>query len=236
MRLPLLIALLVAQPAIAADVSVAFSGQISSLTYADCQVFANGNCSQWAFSSIQSTDFLEGSVVSVDQAFTGSFGYDSNATMAPLIGDGFQGVYLNATTASSFSSSTLQLPNASFSSTATGNVSVVNGRDGYDALLIQDFYSNADFFVSMYTFQQDSTGTVFSSFALPTNLSMSAFNNNGFSFGFLRRADGDQVQISGSLSSINITSAVPEPSSTALLAAGLLAVVLNARARGRAQA
>jgi hypothetical protein len=228
MRILLSLALFVAQPVLAASVTVSYSGQVGSLTYADCQNFVNGNCTSWNFSSIQTTNFLAGSTIGVGQSFNGSFSYDSNAVMAPVSGDGFQGVYLNAVASSGFRSSTLTLPSISLSSTGGGNVSVVNGRDGYDALLVQDYYSNSNFFVSMKTFQLDSTGTVFSSFSLPTNLGMSSFNHNSFGLGMLRRADGDQVQLVGTLTSIVIAPAVPEPTTALLVGAGLLLLAVRA--------
>lgn len=70
----------------------------------------------------------------------------------------------------------------------------------------------------------DSSGTAFSSPSLPSSLNLSSFSYRQLSAGWLRQADGDQLLLSATLLSLDPVAAVSEPSSHALLAAGLLGI------------
>jgi hypothetical protein len=123
------------------------------------------------------------------------------------------------------------LPSAYLLSSGS-DISVVNDHNVYDALSLNSYYRNNDFFIWMQTFLLDSTGTVFSSFVLPTNLNMASFGNSMFKLAFIRNSDGDQVQITGALSSTTI-SEVPVPSAIWLFGSSLVwfCGVLSSQAR-----
>ncbi len=198
-----------------------YSGSVSSLTYADCTAFSNGTCSAWTFTPISSTDFIPGQMIAVNQQFSGSFIYNTSVT--PVISDdGFQATYLNSLSMATFAAPSFLLPSAVLpTAPSSGYFAVVDGRNGSDIFQLGSSYSAGDYFSNMYMSMVDPTGTVITGFTPPTSLQMSQFAYNTLQLGMLRRPDGDQVQLAGSITLISFATAVPEPGAAILMLLGV---------------
>lgn len=231
MKSLLLAAMLVlALPVSAQNIELNYSGSVTELVYADCQsLSAFGSCNSWSFASLSETNFLNGLSISVGDEFIGQFIYDTSAPRTAISNDGYQAIHLNGVTSSSLQIGDISLPATWLPYTKSGSYSIINDRNGYDAFYLQGIYSGTDWFTSTNLSLQDSSGTVYSGFDVPHSIDYSRFNANIFNLGFLRRSDGDQVQLYGSLNSAVIVTPVPELESFALMMTGM--VVLAGRIR-----
>lgn len=230
MKLLITVACAAVAPAFAATVTVTYTGKVDSITYADCKTFANSSCSAWDFSTATTAHGPAGAQVSTGEAFSGSFIYDAGALLSGLPGDGRQAVYLNAVTKAPFTAPHLRLPSAALPASGLGSVSVVDNRYGSDAFYIAQPFFSPQWYGQVSLYLGDSTGTLFNSFELPTNLQPASFNTNLFQVVLLYRPDGDQVHVRGALTSLSFASAVPEPSAWGLwLAGGLVAGAASRR-------
>lgn len=218
-----------ALPVYAVPVTVAYSGVVSRLMYANCVSFNAGSCSAWDFTSPLSSDFADGRNVEVGNTFAGGFAYESAAPLTAMSSDGFQAVHLNSVHDAHFQSNELALPTAALPSAGLGSFSVVNNRpiasSVFDSFYVNSVFSGGGWFASVEFHLQDSTGAAWSSFDVPLSLDFSSFNGNVFYVAFLRRSDGDQLHVHGDLTSVAFSSpvGVPEPASITLLLIGLLA-------------
>lgn len=234
MKLLSILAFAAVAPAFASTVTVTYTGKVDSITYADCKTFVNSSCSAWDFSTITTAHGPADAQVSTGEAFSGSFVYDTGAQLSGLPGDGRQAVYLNAVTQATFTAPNLSLPSATLPAFERGSVSVVDNRNGGDAFYIAQSFFSPQWFGQASLYLGDSTATVFNSFELPTTLQPESFNTHLFQVVLLYRPDGDQVHVTGSLTSLTFASAVPEPSVwMMLLAGGLVAGAASRRHVGR---
>ncbi len=230
MKSLLTLALVAAVPALAQATQVSYTGSVTSLTYADCTTFLNGGCTAWSFTPLQSTDFLAGQFIEVGQSFVGRFAYDESAPMTAVSADGYQAVFLNSVSQSAVATPTFSLPTASLPAAGLGSFSIVDGRFGWDSFFVMQSFSQGDWFANLIFDLQDSTGTIFSGFDVPTRLDLSQFDFMTFQIGMLRRSDGDQVQLHGAIASVSV---VPEPGTLALLLTGA-ALLAHQTRRARA--
>ena len=213
----------------ATETMVTFNGIVGEVRYADCSSYSSsGSCQGWNNTQIQTTDFFPGTTITLGEAFSGTFTYDSDAS-GYLSSDGYQTSYLWATSASSFSTPNFALPRGSLDATA-GHVSISDGRSGADGFRVSHDYTNSNFFIEVSTFNYDPTGKAFSSHALPVSMDGSTFASNRMSLVFLRSSDRDQVWVTGSIASFNL-SPIAEPSTASLSALGLLAFAFGMRRR-----
>lgn len=207
----------------AVPITVEYSGVVSRLWTADCLAQANGSCTTWANTDVSSSDFVDGRNVAVGSSFVGRFTYESTAPITAISSDGFQAVHLDSVYETYFQSGELALPSSLLPQT-DGSFSVINNRPSFggyrDSFFVNSWFNQANWFASLSISLQDSTASVFDSFDVPQTLDFADFNAHVFSVGFLRRSDGDQLQLRGNLTSVRV-SPVPEPSSVALLLAGL---------------
>lgn len=218
-------------PASANLIEVRFEAELKSMYYADCQTYASyGSCNSWTNTQLSASDFLDGQTVAIGQRITGNYIYDSTAPLSGISSDGAQAVHLNGVPSAGVSVGQASLPAAWLTQVSSGSFSVINNRGTYDSFFLQGLFSQGDWFAISNLHLQDRTGKVFDDFSVPTALDFSAFNASVYSLAFLRRSDGDQLQISGQLQSVQFISSVPEPSSVTLALLGL--VVLYRRRAG----
>lgn len=222
------VAALLALPlsATAADYRVTYQALISSMFYADCTELVNGSCRAWQNTNIQSSDFVPGATLALGMQLRATFTLDSSRPYS-LSSDGYQATYLGGVTTAAVSVGEMLLPSGILPTATIGSdYAVVDNRNGYDSLYVAQWYSGPDLFATLNISMLDRTATVLNGFLLPTALSQSNFQGSSFDIGFLRRADGDQVHASGTISSFTYeaVTTVPEPTNAALLAAGLVAL------------
>lgn len=207
----------------AAPITVEYSGVVSRLWTADCVAQTNGSCTAWTNTDVSSSDFVDGRNVAVGSSFTGRFTYESTAPVAAISSDGFQAVHLDSVLGSHFQAGELLLPSLLLPF-YEGSFSVVNNRTFYsppiDSFFVSSWFSSEDWFASLNLSLIDNTAAVFDTFDVPKTLNFGDFDANVLSLGFVRRSDGDQLQLEGSLTSMRMFS-VPEPSSVALLLAAI---------------
>lgn len=219
----------------ASQVTFSYSGTIDRLTYADCTALSStGSCSAWSFTNVATSDFANGNPISQGDSFSGTFTYDTATSLGPfgMSSDGYQATYLNAGTSASLQVGTVKLPASPwlpFASTGT-IVAVVDNRHGWDSFYLSRWYSGPELFATSNLSLFNYSGTLFDGFALPSSVPASSINGSVFNVGFLRRSDGDQLQVFGTVSSFSFASAVPEPPAAELAAVGLMLVALR-RAR-----
>lgn len=212
----------------ASPIDLNYSGAVSSLTYAECLTYSSwGGCDSWSFSDISATDFIPGNLITVGDSFNGSFLYDPEAPLSAISDDGYQAVHLYSVPGADFSVGQLQLPDSYLTQTGFGSFSVVDGRYGYDSFFLQTFFSSADFFTIVNLHLQDSTGTVFTGFDVPTAFDLSDFNAIVFNVALLRYSDGNQIQLYGTLDSLSVATPVPEPTTALLIVVGVGAIILT---------
>ena len=176
--------------------------------------------------------------LSVGNAFTGSFTFESTSPLAPF--GGYDTNIVFEATVNGFSFSTTSPCNT------CGGVTVNNDAGGSDrfsvsSLLLLAFpvYApvvgpNLDGLRHYYLtlLLNDSTSTAFSSDTLPTDLMLASFDRSVFALSFLTDND-NQVFASGPLNSLTKAVPVPEPSTSAMvaLALGALAFVRRRKVR-----
>jgi len=229
------LSLLAATPAFADSIEIRYEAKLTSMYYADCNGYSSyGSCNSWTNTNLTSSSFFNGQAVSVGQIFSGRYIYDTNATLSGISSDGFQAIYSNAVKLSGISIGEISLPSELLPSTGTSSLSVVNNRNGYDSLFIQGLFSGADWFAISNFFLMDSRNNMFSSFDIPSSLDYSNLNANSYQFAFLRKSDGDQLQMAGTFTSVRFSPAVPEPTSLALACIGLLLVSPKTQERMKA--
>lgn len=216
--------------AFGAIVSYTFSGKIERLYEADYISDTSG----YAFRYLQSSSFFENRPIYVGDRFYGTFSYDTGGA-ASISSDGVQASYLDAVISASLTIGGVTLP----SSTAPlakwfNSVAVVNDRDGVlggkvDVFQISPNFFGDAFFVTTTLSLQDRTARVFSDLSLPeAGLGMEAFQAHLFGTGFVNLASRDQLQLSGSLDTFEITQPpaanIPEPSTLGLVTLALMGV------------
>jgi|GEM_PF-4818960 len=221
---------MVALPALAIPVTVEYTGSISRINYADCQNLVNGGCTSWVHTSVQSSNFVDGRQVEVGNSVVGGFTYDSEAALTAMSSDGFQAIHLRSVFGTSFQSNQISLPTALTPSVGPGSFSIVNDRPigsyTVDSFYVSNWFSQGDWFATFNFHLIDLTGLIFDSFAVPLSLELSDMTSSSMNVGFLRRSDGDQLQLYVDLTSINFSlpNEVPEPGTWALVLIGFAAV------------
>ncbi|MEW5786509.1 MAG: PEP-CTERM sorting domain-containing protein [Pseudomonadota bacterium] len=182
--------------------------------------------------------------VAANTAFTGSFTYDTGvAAQSTAYNGGTQNIFDNA-----YSALTLTIGGNTVSSTVPGDLALYDSVNPPHSIPVGD---------SLYTFQPlsgggplastgsfagltpnyiylgfvDVGGTVFSSGgSLPGNLNLADFDSAFIGINYGPFGAGNTTTIS-SLRTLQLTAAVPEPESYALMLAGLAMISLAARRR-----
>lgn len=235
MRKIALLLVSLAGAAAATPITVTYSGAIDRITYADCTALNPSNsCTAWTFAAVSASDFADGKTIAQGDAFSGSFTYESSTPLGPfgISSDGHQASYLQAIASAPLTIGAAVLPSLTLPIAASGgSVAVVDGRNGGDGFALMQSYSGPAFFANTGLFLWDTTGALFSSFAVPTVVASGSIDQTSFSAGFLRRSDGDQLQVYGTVSSFSFASAVPEPNTVELLLAGCAALAIGHFAR-----
>jgi hypothetical protein len=229
--------LVFAGAAVATPVTLSYSGTVDRVSYADCTSLNNsGSCTAWTNTNVASSDFVNGNLISVGSSFSGSFTYDTDTPLGPfgMSSDGRQATYLDAGLSASLQVGMASLPASPwlpFASTG-GSVAVIDNRYGWDSLYLSRSYSGPALFASSHLSLFNYSGTLFDSFAMPPSIPASSINGSVFNVGFLRRSDGDQLQVFGTISGFSFSSAVPEPPPAVLATLGGMMVALCGRRAG----
>jgi len=222
--------------AAATPVTVTYSGTVDRMTYADCTALNPSNsCTAWTFTAVSTSDFANGKTIAQGDAFSGSFTYDPSTPLGPfgISSDGHQASYLRAVTSAPLTIGAAVLPSSALPiAVSGGSVAVVDGRNGWDGFALLQSYSGPTFFANTGLFLWDTSGALFSGFAVPTAVAPALIDQTNFNVGFLRRSDGDQLQVWGNVIAFSFSSAVPEPSTTTLLVAGVALLWAGRRRRG----
>lgn len=174
-----------------------------------------------------------GGPVALGNVVQGQFSFNTDAPLG-----GYQptppvsGQYLLYALDSALSSMNFTVGGLGFQSGSTlspvgqvaNNASTFSGWDvfTFDAYKAYDPVMFQSGKISLY----DSTGRAFSSAALPSSLNLADFSYRQMGGSWLRQADGNQLQLSATLTALEQVASVPEPATFGLFAAGLLAVAL----------
>lgn len=227
MKQVLLALLLAPVLAHASIVKMDFSGSIDSVTFADCTSYTSSSCSAWNFTHPSAINAYNGKAVSVGDAFSGTFQYDTAANYA-LSSDGFQAVYLRGVTSAELTLPGVKLPSTNMPVTGLGSYSVVDNRYGRDLLMLQQLFQKDDWFVSMSVFLHDQSGTVYTDFSAPVDINSALYSGAQMQLTFLQRSTGDQFQAYGNLSQYaSVATPVPEPSQWLFMIGGLAIITLR---------
>lgn len=217
-----------------AMVDVQFTGSTSSITYSQCTNLLNGNCRAWNHTYPSSVQFYGPTQMGVGDAFGGSLRYDSTTPLSGISSDGSQATHLYGVTDFNFNIGSLTLPDLDLEKSGLGHFAIINNRGTTDSFYLTQWLSGQDWFSTVSISLFDWGGTAYSDFTVPIIFNLDQFDSLYFSVAFLRRSDGDQVHLSGFLTSFDSSvSSVPEPSGLLLLATGLL-FLAEKRVRSRA--
>lgn len=184
------------------------------------------------------TSNFAGSPITLGNLVHGTFSFNTDAPLSLYQPDTpASGSYKIYSLDSKAASLSFSVGSAGFTSGSTlpplaqvaNNASTLSGWDtfffsaykAYDPVMFQ----SAD--IALF----DKTGTAFSTGTLPTALDLADFHYKQLSAAWLRQADGNQMHIEASLTSLVAIAPVPEPASYALLMVGLLAIRGVARQR-----
>lgn len=211
----------------AAPITVEYTGVVSRLWTADCVAQTNGNCTGWNSTDVSSSDFFDGRSVAVGGSFAGRFTYESTAPVSAISADGANAMHFDSVSGVQFQTGELSLPSVLLPF-YRGSFSVVNDQVFYsppiDSFFVSSWFNSGGWFADLSLSLIDNTAAVFDTFDVPQTLDFGDFDANVLTLGFVRRADGDQLQLEGRLNSMRMFS-VPEPSSVVLLLAALAGLV-----------
>ncbi|SFF83611.1 PEP-CTERM sorting domain-containing protein [Neptunomonas qingdaonensis] len=203
-----------------------FSGLLTFAGYYDCQTYSSvGGCSSSVNSYPSTSDFFNGEAVSLGDHFSGQFTYDTSASYR-LSSDGFQAVYLDAITNYQLKINGLILPSSLLSLSGNGSLSIVDDRNGADLFFLNQWFTSADWFATSYINLHDVSGVIYNGFAIPNSVNLNDFSYNRFQIGFLRRSNGDQLQLLGNVTYL-VRASVPEPGSLLLFLTSLFILLIR---------
>ena len=201
-------------------VEVSYSGVVDAMSYEDCIVYEAGTCKFWNINSVTSNDVLPGQVISMGQAFVGSFVYDAMSPRTSVQLNGHRANHLNSVSESTYSAPSFQLPISALPDVGHNGFYVLDDFNGFDRFQVQRDLLGSDFRVTISMSLADETSSVFNGLDVPRALSLSSFGSGRASVGIVRLSDGDQFFIGGKLTGLTFTSVVPEPSAAALMLLG----------------
>jgi hypothetical protein len=209
-----------------------YSGTISSLYEAKCKQTSNGGCDGYDIEHSDSSNMYLDYIFSVGDTFSGSFTYETQATLSGISSDGYQAIYSDGVISQSFTLGSYYAPSAELAGGEDGNLSIVNGRYGTDVFQTGSYYSNSEWFSGATVSLQDNTDSIFNDMSIPNELDFNGFHYKGFSLFFLDRSTNDQLQLRGNITSlVKAPINVPEPNSIWLFCLALLSVRNNLRAK-----
>jgi len=212
----------------AALISYDYSGNVSSMLYADCTGYrSSGSCNSWDHSNITDSSAYNDILFSVGDLFSGQFTYDTDSTLSGISSGGAQGVYLSGIAEYAFSINEFSTPSTDLPP-ASHIVSVVNNRGSLDMFATTQTYLSTDWSVQIRTYFLDNTGAVFDSFDMPDYLNLNDYSYALMGLTFLRRSDGDQLRLTGIVTELNPVS-VPEPSTFLLMLSSLFVILFSRR-------
>jgi hypothetical protein len=240
MRAFLILLAFVASAAHAELIRVEFIGNVSVLRYAACQGYSDtGNCNSWTNTPLAVTDLWGHASIELGDVMSGSFVYDPLAPQFGISDDGYQATHLNGVPEAAFSAGSLVLPSSWLPlSWSHGAFAIIDGRYGRDSFYLDRWFSSTDWFATMRLSLQDTTQSIFDGFAVPTDLRFEDFDAHVFSIGFIRRADGDQIHLQGTLTSATfsrVAVGVPTPGAASLMLGMISILVLFRRVSAHGQ-
>jgi hypothetical protein len=223
----------------ATEVNLSYTGKTTRMFYGDCQNYSlSGSCNSWDIDYLNTSSVYENNPISVGDSFSGSFTYDSNAQLSGMSSDGAQAVYLDAVSDYKFELNNIFLPNEALPRARLGDLSIVNDRTSIgslDSFFVSYNFSSPLWFVSINFNPMDKDATVYNNFEIPTSIYMNDFESLYFHMAFLRRSDGDQLHLYGTLTDIITdipgSTPVPEPSAFLLLGTGIIGLAFLKKKR-----
>lgn len=207
------------------QINVNYSGGIDRLVYAE-----KIGGSSWNHTDVTESFFYDGLRISEGDHFLGNFSYDPNAPLTGISSDGKQAIYLDGVMDLYFSKTNFNLPTPTLPQSLFHAFSVVNDRYGSDSFHIFNSFFNSSWSITISLMLLDRDGTVYNDFSIPTIFNLDDFENLSFRMGFLRREDGDQLQVYGHLSDFS-AAPIPEPTTMLLFGFGLLGIAGMSRKR-----
>ncbi len=216
-------------------ITYGFTGTVDRIAYSDCISYRDsGSCDDWDITNPDVSSFYEGREFNLNTTYSGQFSFNTNEDYS-LSQDGFQAVYLDAIVGYSISIGGNTFPDSVLPLASEGSLSIVDGRNGVDSFFVSQWLSGIDWFASTYISLQDRTNQVYDDFTMPNRVDLTDFQYAGFHFGFLRRSDGDQLHLNGSLTSLNFISdsstSVNAPTSISLFFIALLCLLYKKSVR-----
>jgi hypothetical protein len=202
-----------------------YSGTISSLYEAECIQASSGGCNGYDIKHSDSSNMYPDYMFSVGDTFSGSFTYDTQATLSGISSDGYQAIYLDGVISQIFTLGSYSAPSAELADGVDGSLSIVDGRYGTDVFQTGSYYSSSDWFSGATISLQDNTDSIYNDMSIPNALDFNGFHYKGFSLFFLQRSNNDQLQLRGNITSlVKAPIDVPEPSSIWLFGLALLSI------------
>ncbi|MYM37814.1 PEP-CTERM sorting domain-containing protein [Duganella qianjiadongensis] len=233
-KIPLLLAgLALAGSSNAAVLQFDFTAKIQEMVQFSPLTFAGG--------MVSSSD-LNGSTVSVGDAISGHFTYDTSTAQISNVGGlaMFSAAAAQNALNAAIGTTSLGLDHALSNTTTVQVGNNVAGLKGADSFGIANVSANGQASQMMALMLFDSTGHAFSDSTLPAALDFSAFGTSTFYYTYSSASTHAMMGANGSLTSLTVTqlptggnptTPVPEPETYAMLLAGLGLLGWTARRR-----
>lgn len=222
-------------------VALAFSGAPSQATLVTYDFTASVS-SMFEYAALTqgitylSQSVLPGTLVSVGDAISGRFSYDTDAPLSPYYqppapASGSYQLYQSA--AGGSQSTTFAMANGlTYSSIGSPIIQVANDAPtfgGWDILSVSTTTGqNPALFQIASINLFDQSASVFQDSSIPSSLGLADFHYKSLNTAWVRQSDGNQLQVMAGITSLSLFT-VPEPKGYQLLLAGLLALGLVCR-------
>nr|WP_136251204.1 hypothetical protein [Ningiella ruwaisensis] len=207
--LALILLLLITHDARAELLRMSYAGAINNMFIGDCTTPEQSDCN-FDIINVNSSDFFEGNLISIDDTFSGSFIIDSNSDFV-LAGDDLrQAIFRNLLSDFSLQLAGLNIPRNELPpvSNSFGNsVSIVDDRMSVgrtiDLFQSSQQFSSDKWFAGTNVTLIDNSASVYDSFSIPNTVEFTDYDAGLFGFFFLERASRDQLQIRGDITTLS---------------------------------